>query len=433
MDAFGSVSKTRIISLWRNNSRVNGKIVSNGLFLAERNYWYVIMLGVEARSAWTAQSLEASLSVAIEVLRRGPISRAAIARRLQLSPGSLTRLSTPLLDQGLLREVGEHNDGRVGRPTRLLDVDSDSRHFIGMKLRESEIIAALTNLRGEIKDKLSVTIPDQSPHSVVQQIADLTQKLGSGLAVSGIGIGIGGLVRDRKYVLDARFLRWQEVPIADMVADVTGIPTLVDNDVIAFTEYEHWFGDGRDDDRFAVVTLGVGTGFGLVANGALVTGDDYGIGLVGHWPLDPTGPLCAVGHRGCATSILNSDSIARHVSDAHGRTMGFDEALDLAESGDPAAARVIGDAGRGLGRLIAAICNLTLPQRIIIAGEGVKLAAVARSEVNEGITADRDPRATTPPIVLATGDNIEWCRGAAVLVIQAFVHGKLPNPAPAEP
>jgi predicted NBD/HSP70 family sugar kinase len=373
---------------------------------------------------WSAP--DASLPVAIEVLRRGPISRAAIARRLQLSPGSLTRLSTPLIDQGLLKEVGEHNDGRVGRPTRLLDVDADSRLFVGLKIREDEIIAALTNLRGEIRNHHSEKIEDQEPAAVVKQIAGLTRRLGRGKEISGVGIGIGGLIRDRKVVVDARFLGWRDLNLADMVSAATGIPTLIDNDLIAFTEYEHWFGEGREDERFAVITLGIGTGFGLVANGALVTGDDYGIGLAGHWPLDATGPLCFAGHRGCATSVLNSDSIARHISNAIGRDVDYEEALDLAVAGNPVAERVVGDAGRGLGRLIAAICNLTMPQRVIIAGEGVRLAAVARAAVDAGIALDRDPRATTPPIVLASKDNVQWCRGAAVLAIQAFVQGTLP-------
>jgi len=367
--------------------------------------------------------VDASLPVAIEVLRRGPISRAAIARRLHLSPGSLSRLSAPLVENGLLFEVGEHNDGRVGRPTRLLDVNADAQHFIGMKLRANELSSAVTNLRGEVKHVATVPLAAQDPVAVLEQIAEIARRECASTPISGIGIGLGGLVRDRQQVLSAPFLGWTDVPFASMVSNATGIRTLIDNDVIAFTEYEHWFGDGRDDDRFAVVTLGAGTGFGLIANGAIVTDDDYGIGLVGHWPLDPTGPLCPAGHRGCAASMLHSDAIARQVSDALGHSVTYEEALDLAQNAHPAASRVIDDAGRGLGRLLAAICNLTLPQKIIIAGEGVRLANVASEAITAGITRDRDSRTTTPPLVIANGDNIEWCRGAAVLAIQAFVQG----------
>lgn len=65
---------------------------------------------------WT-QGNGATRAVALEVLIHGPLSRSEVARRLDLSPGSLTRLSAPLLDSGLLIEVGEHSDGRVGRPS----------------------------------------------------------------------------------------------------------------------------------------------------------------------------------------------------------------------------------------------------------------------------------------------------------------------------
>lgn len=366
---------------------------------------------------------DGSLPVALEVLRRGPISRIEIARRLKLSPGSLTRLSTPLVDHGVLVDVGEHNDGRVGRPTRLLDVRADSRHFVGMKLREEEVVAALTNLRGEIVHSLEIPLYDRAPTAVIEVLAGLVQQLSDEAHVDGIGIGIGGLVRDRSHVIDAPFLGWQDLPLASMLAERTGIATIVDNDVAAFTEYEHWFGEGRDDDRFAVITLGAGTGFGLIANGSLVINPDYGIGLIGHWPIDPAGPLCPMGHRGCAASILNADSIARHVSDALGTQVGYEESLTLAADGQPAASRVIGEAARGLGRILAAVCNLTLPERIILAGEGVGLVRVGWDHMIDGLQADRDPRAQTPPIAVASGDNVEWCRGAAVLAIQSFVLG----------
>jgi predicted NBD/HSP70 family sugar kinase len=103
--------------------------------------------------------------------------------------------------------------------------------------------------------------------------------------------------------------------------------------------------------------------------------------------------------------------------------VGFDEVLALAEDGQPAAAAVVDEAGRGLGRLLAAICNLTMPERLVIAGEAVRLAHVARESVEVQLAADRPAQATTPPLVLTDGDNVEWCRGAAVLAIQSYVRG----------
>jgi predicted NBD/HSP70 family sugar kinase len=370
----------------------------------------------------------ASLPVAIEVLRRGPISRADIGRRLGLSHASLSRLSAPLIQRGVILDIGERNNGKVGRPSRLLDVNASSHHFLGIKIREREAICAVTDLRGDVVDSATIALRGRDPATVVEQIRDVHQDFGAHRAITGIGIGLGGAVQERRVVTTAAFLRWEDVPLADLVEQSTRTPTLIENDVVALCEYEDWFGFARHDERFAVVTLGVGTGFGLVVNGQPIVNDDYGIGLVGHWPMDPLGPLCDQGHRGCAAALLNSDVIARYATEALGGETSFDEALQHAAENHPAARRIVHDAARGLGILIAAICNLTLPQRIIIGGEGVRLATLGRDVMLRSLEQGRDPRAQTPPIDFATGDNIEWARGAAVLAIQAFALGRLTTP-----
>ncbi len=364
----------------------------------------------------------ASRSVALEVLLHGPISRTEIARRLGLSAGSLTRLSTPLLEAGLLVEAGERGDGRAGRPSRLLDVVPASRHFIGMKLMGDQVLGALTDLRADVITSRSARFDNQEPAHVVAVIAGIAADLASQVpSVTALGIGVGGLLDASGRVISAPFLEWADVPLETLVESATGIPTVVCNDLVAFTAYEHWFGAGRDLERFAVLTLGAGVGYGLVANGAVVTSPDAGIGLVGHWPLDPFGPVCPAGHRGCARSILTQSAIVSGVSSALGRTVDYDEALALADHGEPAARRIVDDAGRGLGRLIAAVANLTMPQIVVLGGEGVRLVEVARLAIDEGISSDRDPRARLVPIVTTTGDNTEWCRGAAAIAIQTHV------------
>ena len=364
-------------------------------------------------------------AVALEVLIHGPLSRSEVARRLDLSPGSLTRLSTPLLESGLLVEAGEQVDGRVGRPSQLLDVVPASRRFIGMKLMADEVVGVTTDLRANVLSTESRRLPDRSPDAVADVIADLARSLAAGTPeVMALGIGIGGFLGEHGHVLSAPFLGWEDVQLGVMIEARAGIPTIVENDLVAFTEYEHWFGAGRGLDRFAVVTLGAGVGYGLVIHDEIVRNDEFGIGLVGHWPLDPFGPVCSEGHRGCAKAVLTDTAITHAVSQALGRTVTYPEALDLAASGEPAARRVVDDAGRGLGRLLAAIANLTMPQTVILGGEGVRLAEVATDAIKAGIAADRDPRTRPIPLTMRSGENIEWCRGAACVAIQSFVLGR---------
>jgi len=367
----------------------------------------------------------ASRAVALEVLIHGPISRSEVARRLDLSPGSLTRLSTALLESGLLVDVGEQVDGKVGRPVHLLDIVPASRRFIGMKLTADEVLGVTTDLRANVLATASRKLPARVPEAVADAIATLARTLAAGTPeVTALGIGVGGLVEAHGFVRSAPFLDWSDVPLAALVEARTNIPTMIENDLIAFTEYEHWFGAGRGLDRFAVVTLGAGIGYGLVIHDEIVANDEFGIGLVGHWPLDPFGPVCSEGHRGCAKAVLTDSAVTQAVSQALGRQVSYQEALDLAASGEPAARRVVDDAGRGLGRLLAAIANLTMPQTVVLGGEGVRLAEVASEAVAQGMRADRDPRTRPVPLIIRSGDNTEWCRGAAVVAIQTFVLGR---------
>lgn len=360
--------------------------------------------------------------VALEVLLHGPISRSEIARRLGLSAGSLTRLSTPLIESGLLVESGERVEGSRGRPSVLLDVVPESRHFIGVKLTGEGVLGVVTNLRAAMIATAYAPLTSRDPAAVVEVVSSVVHEVAGHVpSVTALGIGVGGLVSNRRIVRSAPFLDWTDVDLGDALERSTGLATVVENDLIAFTEYERWFGAGRSLDRFAVITLGAGVGYSLVAGGEVAADEDAGIGLIGHWPLDPFGPVCRAGHRGCAQSVLTTSAIVQGVSAAVGRSVDYDEALTLAEQGEPGARRVVNDAGRGLGRLIAAVANLTMPEVIVLGGEGVRLASVASDGIAEGLALDRDPRARRIPLVMTSGDDTEWCRGAAVLAIQTYV------------
>ena len=301
----------------------------------------------------------------------------------------------------------------------------NSQHFIGMKVTGDQVVGVTTDLRANVLASASIPLSTKDPEDVTKVISQLARELrGHVASITALGIGIGGLVRDHSDIISAPFLGWNNVPLGSMLEKSVGIPTVIENDLTAFTELEHWFGAGQGLDRFAVLTLGAGIGYGLVIHDEIVLDADSGMGLVGHWPLDPFGPVCPSGHRGCARSMLTQSAIAQAVSLAVNSSVDYDEALNLAQSGEPAAKRVIDDAGRGLGRMIAAITNLTSPERVILGGEGVRLVDVAAAAIQEGIQSDRDPRARKIDLVTTPSDNREWCRGAAVIAIQRYVLGR---------
>lgn len=294
-----------------------------------------------------------------------------------------------------------------------------------MKLTGEDVTAVVTDLRANVVAKGYRRLPSQTPEAVVAQITELARELADQVEeITALGIGIGGLVNDKSEVLSAPFLNWENIPLGAMVERATSIPTAINNDVIAFTEAEHWFGAASGLSNFAVITLGVGIGFGLVIHNQIVVGQDYGLGLVGHWPIDPFGPLCPSGHKGCARTVLTQSAIIQAVKSTFNRDFSYKEILQMAAIGEPVSRRVVNDAGQGLGKLIAGVANLTSPELIILGGEGVGLVEVASEAVQEGIREHRDPRAKKIRLVTTLGDNTEWCRGAAVLAIQEYVLGR---------
>ncbi|SFN31864.1 Sugar kinase of the NBD/HSP70 family, may contain an N-terminal HTH domain [Streptomyces sp. cf124] len=368
-------------------------------------------------------------AVAIEVLVHGPLSRTELARRLGLSAGSLTRLTKPLIESGLLVETAEGTalpEVRQGRPSQPLDIVAESRTFVGFKITEDMVYAVVTTLRSEIVTRHDRPLSTHEPERVADLLAEMTAELaGAHPSLAGIGIGVGGLVRRRAVVGESPFLSWRDVPLAELVEERTGLPVVVENDVAALVEAETWFGAGRGLDRFVVLTIGAGVGYGLVLGGRRVPHAEEDRGFGRHWIIDPAGPLTPDGERGSAVSLLSIPSIRYQVRAATGREVTYEEILAGAAEGQAMCARVVGEAGRALGILVAQIANFVMPQKILLAGEGVGLMAVAGETVRETARAHRHPLAGPVPLETKVSDFHDWARGAAVLAIQVLVLGTI--------
>lgn len=364
---------------------------------------------------------DSALELARLVLVRGPVSRGELAQEMKLSVASLTRLGKPLLDAGILVEGEQVADGTVGRPVRLLDVRSGSAHFVGVKVTGDLLQAVLTDLRATILAEASLPLTATDPGSVVDGIVALAGQLCADAAVelSGAGVSLGGQVRPDGVVHRAPFLGWADVPLGSLLAERLELPVVVDNDVTALVAAEQWFGAGKETADFAVITVGAGVGYGLAIRNHVIRTADTGLGLGGHFPLDPNGPLCMEGHRGCSTAMLSIPSICAQISAATGESVGYRRALDLAAAENRVAAAVFESSGKALGKLIAAAANLTMVNTVVLGGEGVELFAATESTVLAALAADRDLEAAPVTLRVASADFTEWARGAAAVAIQA--------------
>ncbi|MBJ6613867.1 ROK family protein [Streptomyces sp. I3(2020)] len=204
----------------------------------------------------------------------------------------------------------------------------------------------------------------------------------------------------------------------------------MNNDVNTLVVAERWFGQGRDLDSFAVVTVGPGIGCGLLLNGAVFSGATGLAGELGHLPLDPTGPMCSCGRRGCLEALASDRAVLRHLQDAGVHCEGIIEAMELARSGTGAAQTVarsaFTEAGTALGRGLAGMCNLLNLQKIIIAGEGAVAFDLFGPAMSQALQAHAFSTAAHDcDIHLDPVHHDLWARGAACLVIQDAVGAAL--------
>lgn len=363
---------------------------------------------------------DSARDLAREVLIHGPISRAELGRRLGLSPASLTRLSKPFLDRGLFVEAADAVQGAAGRPARPLDVRADAQRFAGVKITGDGVHGALTDLRAGALDAAERPLSGHGVAEVVGAIREVVRELTPAEgAIAGLGVSIGGNVAGGRVVTRAPFLEWREVALADELEQALGLPVTVENDVTALTVAQQWFGAVRGTPAFAVVTIGAGVGYGLVVHDRVVTTPDTGLGLAGHVPLDPNGPLCPAGHRGCASAMLSIPGITGQLAVALGRPVEYDEAIALAAQGDPAAAAVAHAAGRALGRMVAAVANLAMVDAVVLSGEGVGIWPVVAPAVRAALAEERDGEASPVRIHVDGAGFDAWARGAAAVAIQA--------------
>ncbi len=358
--------------------------------------------------------------LAREVLIRGPVLRSQLARRLGLSLATVTRLSKPLIDGGLLVELDESADGAMGRPAKPLDVRGEAGWFLGIKLTGDAALAVTTDLHATEGQWAERPLPNHDVEVAIEAVVELAKELANGREFTAVGISLGGRVVRQTLVEYAPFLGWRDVDLGKALAARLGVPVIVENDVVALMAAEHWFGLARGLSKFAVITVGAGVGYGLVMHDEVVKTTDTGLGVGGgHIPLDANGPLCSLGHRGCSTAMLTIQSICGQVEVGIGEPVTYEQVLELAAEGNPVAREVMRAAGRALGRLISAAAYLGVVQHVVLAGEGLGLLSVAGDDVKAAMKADRDPDASEIVVLVDDRNFTSWARGAAAVAIQS--------------
>ncbi len=247
----------------------------------------------------------------------------------------------------------------------------NSGRLVGIDLGGTAIKAGAVTAKGERLESFEVPadVSDGAP-AVADRIAECARKL----SVEGsLGVGVPGLVdRARGLVTHSPNLApLADFALRDELAERLGLdPACVtlENDANVAALGEHWLGAARGERHALVVTLGTGVGGGLILNGELFTGEAGLAAELGHTTVDPQGPLCGCGNRGCLEALASATAAARRAQEL-GLTTDLKQLAQEARDSDGPARALLVDVGRDLGRGLAQALTL-LDLRCFLIGGG---------------------------------------------------------------
>lgn len=376
------------------------------------------------------------------VRKHGPISRTSITNRSGLSVGAVSQITSELLEQNWLTTAGE-SESTGGRPQVMLRLNPHAGTVVGLKLMEDRVVCAVTDLEATILHYTERSVNyDHSVEAVAATLAEIVKHAMfeadvNRRSVLGVGIGMAGVIDYQQGMVHySPYFHWQDVPLAEHVAEQLAIPVYLENDVNALTIEEQLFGAGRDVANFAVLTVGRGIGLGMVINHQLYQGTPGGVGEIGHVTLELQGPACDCGKQGCLEALASDPAVMRSTTEAlqEGAVSSlkppvtFANIVDAAAHGDDLAQEMLHQSGVYLGLGLSMVVNIVHPSLIVVSGEGVqagdhRLGPMLDSLREHAFNGLMD----NVEILVKPMTDETWARGAASLVVGKLFESPLLN------
>jgi predicted NBD/HSP70 family sugar kinase len=362
-----------------------------------------------------------------------PISRADLARRMEIAPGMVTSMVVELLAEGALYE-GATIDAPRGRRPQMLFVRTRGRLAISIDVRFRRTFVMLGDFSGSaIALEAFDTIDDPAAFvaEIKSRVARLLEHHSDAGHCEGVGVVVPGMVDSVSgRVLNAPHLGWRNVDLGAALASATGMTTFVENAPIACALAQMWLGkrDGTELTDFVYVNVSDGVGTGVVVNGQVLRGRRNTAGEFGHVPLNPDGPDCYCGGRGCLEAYVSdlatvvrylgkefSPGTARKYVQASGLTIA--DVIARARGGDKKAVGALEETARYLGVGLSVIVNTLSPSLICVGGEIAEAWGMLEPIIRKTIAARAlTDNAAITPVIPEMATSEARLRGATVLV-----------------
>jgi predicted NBD/HSP70 family sugar kinase len=311
--------------------------------------------------------------------RRGQASRSDLARLTGLSRTTVGSVVAGLRAQGLVVEqdlTAETQNGR-GRPPVLLRLDPAAGIAVGVYFDHDEVRVALADLSSTVlgEDRCEIDVDHSAADAIdlaVAMVQSLKQTVGvDAEQIVGAGVGLPGPIDRRTGKIGSAVILpgWAGLQAQQVLSERLGVHVEVDNDANLGALAEASFGAGRGLKNIIYAMVGSGIGAGLVLDGRVHRGAAGLAGEIGHVQVRPDGAVCRCGNRGCLETIAGEGALRALLRPRLGREVTTADLLELVAAGDLGACRVVDDAGRAIGRVLADLCNALNPEAIVVGGQ----------------------------------------------------------------
>jgi len=338
------------------------------------------------RVATRATPRQINRQIALNLVRaRQPISRADLARSMNMRRGAVSLLVNELIEEGIIFE-GATGETSRGRKPKFLFVDTRSRCAVAVDIRPTRTYFMVTDLAGRSLVGINSFPTERDPKRFVTELANRIRRvfldhdeLGD---CAGVGVVVPGMVdRTGSRVLFAPRLGWHDLSLLEPLETAIGLPVSIENSGRACALAQQWAtrGGGDTPDDFVFVSVSDGLGVGVIVKGELLRGQHNVAGEFGHMALSIEGPRCACGANGCWEAyVSNLATLSRYFGrnleegqplPAESATLTIEDLIALAHSGDAKARAALQATARYLGLGLASVVNAVDPARIYIGGE----------------------------------------------------------------
>lgn len=322
-----------------------------------------------------------------------PVSGIAIAEDLGVEASTVSRILRVLHEESLIESRGIGSAGRRGgRRPHLWGINPEGLYFIGVEVEVASVGVVVMDLSGSIhfRQRRAVVKPID-PKTGLKLIEEMVREaLDSGPAdrsrIKGVGVAVPGRVNSLlgESVFAVNLDQWTHVPIGDMIETTFNIPARVEHDIRAMLHGESWFGVASSHENSIFVGLRAGIGMALMVRGRVYQGAKEFAGDVGHVVVDPAGPKCVCGRRGCLEVLAGEQAMLEAFAKSAGperegerpfpehlRSHPFGRLYAALQDQNPIAIEIAKRAGWYLGREIAHLANILDPSVIVIGGSVV--------------------------------------------------------------